>query len=776
VVLRPRPIHAVFVLGLLFGAWACPGSLHTADDDTLAPDDDDCAAGDDDAGDDDSATAEPLDARAVVLLNLQSDHQALFATRLEPYLQHLGVPYVTLDIATTEVTPAIGEHALIVIGHPGLDLDGAFLDADENATIVDAITAGTGLVSFDHDLSADGETARYPFVEDVFGFGYGGTTSAAGVEFVSPGDTGLTLDCWDDAHQDPVLATTTDASELQDTDGQWTEFHWVDGGRPFPSVFAGADEEDLGLPVMHFFASDIEPGEYEVRANLYTSGGGRDMRYHYGFEASDPRAAFVDTVGGEGGDDQHAWYVLDTVTIDDGDFHLYVVDADLLSGSYPYFGWAHVRLVSTAATDDTHWITDRHEVGDLLDTADMDLAGIDVPDAVSVLARCGDQPLLAITEVGAGRAVQWGSTDWMSHDVRGPMYGLDDLVWRSLAWAARKPFVFQGLPPLVTMRVDDVSGPLGWIEAANDVGLAPWVGLFMHDIDGSEAELLAELAAADQVTASVHAYTSSEFFYYDHGNATNWSDAFVADGHAEATEWHADHDIPISPFVLPHYYEFGTNVFDGLDAWDVQFVGTVMSPGSPYGGSSSWLPLAPYRRHEGGASSEAVPFTYADYLDVPGHPEFDDRFFVCVTEIRDDAGYEWYPDGDVTETAARGVRQLRRALDSMAVATLFTHETYIRSIDEHDWRAIMESIHAQMVDFEPQYVTQEHACAYARAMFETDIAQSNVDPATGTITLTLLGTADVATQLARFTDDGDDVALDWIDVPPFSPEITLNIP
>ena len=49
---------------------------------------------------------------------------------------------------------------------------------------------------------------------------------------------------------------------------------------------------------------------------------------------------------------------------------------------------------------------------------------------------------------GRGRAVQFASYEWMSPSIRGPLRGLDDLVWRSLAWAARKPFVMQGAPQL----------------------------------------------------------------------------------------------------------------------------------------------------------------------------------------------------------------------------------------------------------------------------------------------------------------------------------------
>jgi hypothetical protein len=53
-----------------------------------------------------------------------------------------------------------------------------------------------------------------------------------------------------------------------------------------------------------------------------------------------------------------------------------------------------------------------------------------------------------------------------SVSVKGPLSGLDDLVWHSTAWAARKPFIMQGMPPFLTMRVDDVNSPFDWIHVA----------------------------------------------------------------------------------------------------------------------------------------------------------------------------------------------------------------------------------------------------------------------------------------------------------------------
>jgi hypothetical protein len=64
------------------------------------------------------------------------------------------------------------------------------------------------------------------------------------------------------------------------------------------------------------------------------------------------------------------------------------------------------------------------------------------------------------------------------------------------------------------------------------------------------------------------------------------------------------------------------------------------------------------------------PLYYAGFVNLGGQ-----QFFACQTEIHDDARYKWTPDNDLAATAGRGVRQLRRALDSLALAALFTRET-----------------------------------------------------------------------------------------------------
>ena len=150
-----------------------------------------------------------------------------------------------------------------------------------------------------------------------------------------------TVNLWEDAHQNPVLVTTTSVSELTANmaSARWTEFLYTQS-RPYPTVLAGANHT-TGLPTMHFYANGIPNGRYEVIANLYDNAA---MRYFYGFTADNPRAQYVTTAGGATGT-QHREYSLGVVDISDAAFDLYVNYAELIAGGYEGFGWAWIRLV-----------------------------------------------------------------------------------------------------------------------------------------------------------------------------------------------------------------------------------------------------------------------------------------------------------------------------------------------------------------------------------------------------------------------------------------------
>ena len=567
-------------------------------------------------------------AEAVVLVNSASADYADFQHYIQSYLDHFGVPYTLLDIATTPIPTDIGDYALIIIGHRGLDTSGTYLSGAEQALITAAVSAGTGLVNFDGDLADAGNVPRYTFIQDIFQFTY--------------------------SSAEP---------------GQIISFY--------------ATEGPPDNPTMHYIVAN-----------------------HGGWEELPLKAAQT----------------------------------------------INVIRVNVPLAD---------HVTELM-SVDMD------PTAPPIAL-----PLLMIAPYNQGRAVQWLSYDWLKSAVKGPMYALDDEVWRGLAWAARKPFVMQALPPLVTMRVDDVASPAGWVPAAVTAGFKPWLGLFTDNINSTEANLIRTWINDGDATAAIHAFSTNSYFYFDDTGGQNWPDATIAANYAAGTAWHTANNIPISKYVVPHHYEIGSNAFGGLAAWGVQFIGVPMNPGQIE--DSDWIMNGPYRRYETGRSYATDPFYYADFLTVPGHDEFAGQFFNCLTEIRDVAGYEWYPiPSDVNTSVLRGTRQLRRALDNLAIATLFTHEYNIDPIPSAQWQAMLGGITADVAGYAPRYVTMDYACQYARAQHTSSISASTYDPVQQRLTTTLVGQTDLVTDFYVFTDDGDTVMSNFVSVPAFNGATVVN--
>jgi hypothetical protein len=568
-------------------------------------------------------------AGAIVLVNSRAADHAEFATLLEPYLTHFGLPYETRDIRSPGAMNNLGDAALLIVGHRGLDPARACLSPGDDRAIAATVANGTGLVSFDG-----------------------------------------------------MLAT-------------WR------GRKPAP---------------LSEYASAI-----------------------FGSEANEWRRESDITIGASGG----------------------------------------------------HWITDLRPVPRSLRLKSPLLAPqLRLHQNARTLATAGAADLLVAATHGSGRAVLFTSLEWAKPSVLGRLYGMDDLVWRSLVWAARKPFVLRGMPKFLAFRVDDVSGfgkganqHLGWVDAANRHGLKPWLGIFIDDIreDPEAIARLAKLTQTGLATASPHARRWPNFFYLDEPLMTDaqgrnvagrpWPEDVMTANFAEAERFWSEHKLAKSKVVLPHFYQFALNNFEGLARWGAEFVGTVLEPGRGYG--THVPPSAPYLSVEPPRPSSApAPLFIADWLNVPGRPQFDRRFFNFVVEIRDVTGYEWAPSGvSVEEAIRRGVVQSQREYDSLLPAVLFTHESdHIRHIEPAAWDAILSGVVSALRPESPIPVTLDDLSRYMRAMHTSRVAAARDGR------ITLRGASDIETRITVWEGPSDRPEPRIVKAPPFrgSAEIPIN--
>ena len=319
------------------------------------------------------------------------------------------------------------------------------------------------------------------------------------------------------------------------------------------------------------------------------------------------------------------------------------------------------------------------------------------------------------------------------------------------------------------------------MHTANAYGFKPWLGVFPDDLDAGEVADLAELVQSGKATAVIHAFGTNNFFYLDHPNSQTFSDGVMASHYSTATAWFAAQNISLSQYVVPHYYEIGPIAFGGLQAWGTRYVGTLMAPGGMEA-TAPWLQLGPFRKYETGqASDTSQNVYYADYLTIPGHPELDGVFFDCVTEIRDITGYEWLGNNhnSVPVAIADGIGWLKRALDSMAIATLFSHEyTFVPGMMASDWQQVMAGVTSGIAGYQPEYVSQEQACAYARAVHDSDITGGTYDPETRQVSVTLSGQTQLPTRFKLYTDEAGQIGEQWVEVPAFSgtTQVTYALP
>jgi hypothetical protein len=381
----------------------------------------------------------------------------------------------------------------------------------------------------------------------------------------------------------------------------------------------------------------------------------------------------------------------------------------------------------------------------------MPVPGVMARDTARTLARAGDRALLVTSTHGQGRVTLFSTYEWVRPDVKGKVHGLDDLVWRSIVWTARKPFVIRGMPNYLAFRVDDVAGfglgenrHLGWVKIANRHGLIPWLGVFIEDLrrDPVSTRTLAELTQQGLATASVHADTWHDFFFLNEPLLTDelgrniagrpWSDDQITAKWREAEAFFREHAIRKSPVIVPHFYQFPPNVFDGMKTWGAEYVATVLEPGRGYG--TVMPPSGPYLHGKTPRRSNLPdPVFIADWLEIPGRPDLNRTWFNFVLEIRDDAGYEWAPAGvPVPEAIRRGVAQSARAYHSLLPAVLFTHESdYLQHLDPEAWDRICAGVMDGLKPYRPIPVTLDYLSQYLRALHTSKLAGARFDRETG---------------------------------------------
>ncbi len=260
-------------------------------------------------------------------------------------------------------------------------------------------------------------------------------------------------------------------------------------------------------------------------------------------------------------------------------------------------------------------------------------------------------PLILATTYGKGSAVYFGSYDYLRADRFGFSLGVDDLFWRSLVWAARKPFVIRAYPRLFALQMDDNAETDNLFatriqhfwdtsltgQVLSDGTGGPWKIDVYHDattigdFGSANRDLFVSEIQAGHVKASPHRNTDiiggDLYWNSENGPLTDSQWLSELNQTLQLNKGNGGNDsIPISRSMIPEFWDMSNNL--GYDMWNTlgyRYVLEIQEPGAAYYSSTyktnaQRLPFRPFRIYEQpplfNNQDETEPFFWADYYPI----------------------------------------------------------------------------------------------------------------------------------------------------------------
>ncbi len=447
------------------------------------------------------------------------------------------------------------------------------------------------------------------------------------------------------------------------------------------------------------------------------------------------------------------------------------------------------------------FITRGHPQGEEVELdRELDAIAFPADDRFTALsATPAGECIIARGTAGAGRVVVFGTgCELYAPGVFGHVRGLDGLLWRSLVWAAAKPFPMRCIPPYLTARMDDCNGAhsaFQWVDALNRRGIKPNLGLFIDELGPTDWAAAKRLFDAGLADFSMHAFrddfykaqpnykphavladkpdlssggehTAFEGLSLDHNTGRDLDDATIARNFERMDAAFARAGIRHSRVINAHFGEIGWRAARPfLDrGCDLPCNNSVL--GQLYGDQPPWRPKPYGARGPNGRhgltidrlpqfpgltliafSSSHVGKTHMVFDVLSGHTPF--------------LGESSAPK--MREAADRGISNATLGLDALAWGVIMTHEERIDSISLADWTRCVDWIVAGLdgLDYEP--AGREEVSIVVKRLFDSALVHAHLTD--DGLRCELCGQTDGPSPLTIWDNEGETCVRRVVDAP-----------
>jgi hypothetical protein len=369
-------------------------------------------------------------------------------------------------------------------------------------------------------------------------------------------------------------------------------------------------------------------------------------------------------------------------------------------------------------------------------------------------------PLLFAAPWGQGRAVQFAlNVRVWRQAFHGHAQGMDDLFWRSILWAVRKPFVANMVPPLVTMSFDDCQGrhDFAYADLASRYGFIPMPSLFIKKVPRRLFPRVREGLGSGRIQFGVHGLDYYDLLTYRFGQGE------CSHGELERTMAEVDafwEEVGAQPgtTLRLHWGEYGVKALPLLKERGYRYFCPALQTGLHKADMCMEDGFWPY----------SLQTCYYDYL-----PDDHDFFGFAVLQAR---GQEDFLSGctaylgesqqnDIAKAAGNAAGQIRHGLRGAFPAEILTHEQKFDVVSMAEWEDILRGVDQLTTRYERSYASHDEIGAYLQG--KDGLRLDSVVVEDGSLRCALGGHTAVPLRLSVFVDEGDEVRRDYSAVDAF---------
>jgi hypothetical protein len=347
---------------------------------------------------------------------------------------------------------------------------------------------------------------------------------------------------------------------------------------------------------------------------------------------------------------------------------------------------------------------------------------------------------------------------------------LDDVFWRSIVWAARKPFVANTIPPFVTLSFDDCCGrqDFRYLDICTQHGYRPLVALFIGNIREEHLPFLRKKAEGKEILLCTHAMDYYDLQYFDFGVGEYGEEALREHFDAEDAFYRRLGVLPAQTVRL-HWGELGVRSLPYLKQRGRTFICLPTHAGETKADQMLTEPGEGYWPYD---STQCFYDVLPDDHDFYTFGAFDERhmldFLTGATVWLQES-----PTNDLSKAAEQAAYQIRHGLSNGFYAELLTHEQKLGVLKREEWDQVLARVDQLTSHHEKIYADHDYIGRYLRSKDGTWLAGAG--EADGNTRCVLRGKAEVPLRLSVFLDSGGEVEHRYLEVPAFEGQMKFDV-